>query len=858
MRISVATAVACVAVVSVSMAAESSAAILRHNLHIPRQTLDVALKDLAQQTGLQIVRFSDAVKGDAMVGPLNGNYSAEQALRELLAPTGLTYRPLNDRAYIVVTPQELTQKSGAVTSTRDSLTVSDQASAATQALRVAQAEEGGAIPKSASETNLAGAAASNEVGALEEIIVTAQKVEERLRDIPMSITAMTGRDLQALGATQFVDFANTVPSLNFTSSGAGQTQVNLRGITSGYNVSPTVGIYVDDVPYGSSTAFTAAAQLALDVGLFDMSRVEILRGPQGTLYGASTMGGLVKYVTNVPDTTAYGGTVRANVSSTRDGGVGYDASSAVNIPLVDDKAALRASGFYAHNGGYVDNLTLNDEDVDQADIYGGRIDLLFAPTERFSARVTAFAQDIDRDGSIAADFNRTTGVAIDGELEQRHPVAESFEQSFRLASATLKYSFDFATLTSISSYQTMRSDAITDFSALYVPVFGGPSLFSAFGLARDADTDKFTQELRLSASGEVVDWLIGGFYTNEDSDQLQRLLPFDPTGAPSAFNPLTARILVKYEEYAAFGNLTFHVTDKLDVTGGVRYAHNEQEQSQIASGLLATVVPTRRASDSVPTYLANIRYRVNDHFMPYLRFATGYRPGGPNPVVNGLDGQPLAAPTFEDDKLTSYEAGVKFGSADRRFNADLSVYHVDWDDMQIAAIRNGLGLVANAAKARSEGVELTLTALPIRDLTLTATFGYTNAELAADAPDLGGVKGESLPDTPDVTAALLAEYRFDVSNYDAFAGGTVRYVDDRNASFDLNSGMPQYELPDYTAVDLRTGLTVGGTRFQLYCKNVTDERGQLSAITGTSLFGGPANVSILQPRTYGLSVDVSF
>ncbi len=140
------------------------------------------------------------------------------------------------------------------------------------------------------------------------------------------------------------------------------------------------------------------------------------------------------------------------------------------------------------------------------------------------------------------------------------------------------------------------------------------------------------------------------------------------------------------------------MTDKLDITGGVRYAHNEQEQGQVASGLLSTAVPTRRASDSVPTYLANIRYRVNDNFMPYLRFATGYRPGGPNAVVNGLDGQPLAAPTFEDDKLTSYEAGVKFGSADRRFNADLSVYHVDWDDMQITAIRNGLGLIANAAQ----------------------------------------------------------------------------------------------------------------------------------------------------------------
>nr|WP_298718517.1 TonB-dependent receptor [uncultured Steroidobacter sp.] len=857
MRLGVTSMLACVGIVSVSVAAESNAAILRHNLHIPRQTLDVALKDLAQQTGLQIVRFSDAVKGDAMVGPLNGNYSAEQALRELLAPTGLTYRPLNDRAYIVVTTQELTQKSGAVPVTPERFSRPDDV--APQALQVTQAEPsvvgGGGTP---AESNVSGNSPSNGVASLEEIIVTAQKVEERLRDIPMSITAMSSRELQALGATQFVDFANTVPSLNFTSSGVGQTQVNLRGITSGYNVSPTVGIYVDDVPYGSSTAFTASAQLALDVGLFDMTRVEILRGPQGTLYGASTMGGLVKYVTNMPDTTAYGGTVRANVSSTQDGGVGYDASSAVNIPLVDDKAALRVGGFYTHNGGYVDNLTRNDKDVDAADMYGGRVDLLFTPTDRLSVRVTAFAQDIDRDGSIAADFNRLTGAAIDGKLDQRRAMPEIFEQRFRLASASVKYSFDFATLTSISSYQTVSSDAITDFSELYVPAFGGPGVFSAVGLARNADTDKFTQELRLSGTGSVVDWLIGGFYTKEDSEQFQQLQLYDPAGARSPVNMLTLTAPSKYEEYAAFGNLTFHITDKLDVTGGVRYAHNRQQQEQLGSGALIGFVPVRRDSDGVPTYLANVRYRVNDNFMPYVRFATGYRPGGPNAVLNDLNGQPMALPTFDDDRLTSYEAGVKVGTADRRFNADISVYHVDWKDMQITAIRNGLGVIANAAKARSEGLEMTLTALPVPDLTLMGTFGYTNAELTADAPDLGGVKGESLPDTPEVTAALSAEYRFALSNYEAFAGGVVRYVDDRNANFDLAQGMPQYHLPDYTAVDLRTGMNVGGTRFQLYCRNVTNERGQLSAITGTSVLGGPANVSILQPRTYGLSVDVSF
>jgi outer membrane receptor protein involved in Fe transport len=817
--------------------------------------LDVALKDLARQTGLQIVRFSDAVQGDALVGPLNGRYSIDQALRTLLGPSGLSYRPLNERAYIVVSPQELPQKTGAAVRELEGLPSMEPAEQS-QALRLAQVERSGT---STAIQSAAPVAASSDTGmSLEEIIVTAQKVEERLRDIPMSITAMTARDLQNLGATQFLDFANTVPSMNFTSNGVGQTQVNLRGITSGYNVSPTVGIYVDDVPYGSSTPFAESARLSLDVGLFDMSRIEILRGPQGTLYGASTMGGLLKYVTNVPDTAAFSGTVRANVASIQHGGIGYDAASAVNVPLVEDKAALRISGFYTHSGGYVDNLARNDEDVDQAAVYGGRLDLLFAPSDRLSVRLVAFAQDIDRDGSIATDVDRLSGEPIDGEMEQRRTLEEPFEQRFRLASATLQYSFDAATLTSISSYQAVRSDGVTDFSRLYVPAFGGPGAFSAIGLIRNADTDKFTQEIRVAATGQAFDWLVGVFYTDEDSDQLQKLLPYDPSGRLAPINFLTYRSPSKYEEYAGFANLTFHLTDKLDVSGGVRYAHNSQEQEQIGSGLLIGSIPERHSSDSVATYLANIRYRANDNFMPYLRFATGYRPGGPNAVLNDLNGRPLATPTFAADKLTSYEAGIKLGSADRRFNADLAIYHIDWDDMQITAIRNGLGVIANAAKARSQGAELTLTALPVRALTVVATLGYTNAELTENAPDLGGRKGESLPDAPEITAALSADYRFALLSYEGFAGTTVRYVDDRTSSFDQSPGMPQYQLPEYTAVDLRTGILLGSTRVQLYCRNATDEWGQMSALTGQSLAGGSIDVSALQPRTFGLSVDVSF
>lgn len=846
---------AAAAVCCASMESAAAAETTGYDLNIARQTLDVALKDLARQTGLQIMRFSDAVQGDAMAGPLNGRYSIEQALQKLLAPSGLTYRPLNARAYIVVAPQQLPEENRAPQpELAEAAARPDQQAAGSgkQQLRPARMQSGAAIGDSSAvgrsrDDNRAGGAG------LEEIFVTAQKIEERLSDIPMSITAITARDLQTLGATQLLDFANTVPSLNFTTNGVGQTQINLRGITTGYNVSPTVGVYVDDVP-----SIAATAQLMLDMALFDMNRIEILRGPQGTLYGASTMGGLLKYVTNTPDVAVFGGSVRANVAGTRHGGVSYDVSSAINLPLGGGAAAARLGGFYSHHGGYVDNLVLGEWNVDRADVYGGRIDLLLTPDDRSSVRLVALAQDIGRDGSMAIDVVRATGRSVDGDLEQRRELAEPFEQRFRLSSATVDYAFDMANLTSISSYQQVRGDVLTDFSRVYVPTLGESGKFSAFGVVLSTATDKFTQEIRLAASGALLDWLVGGFYTVEDSEQIQVLSAYEPDGTRSGVDFLTFRMPGKYQEYATFGNLTWHMTDRLDVTAGLRYARNSQRQEQIASGRLINAVPQRSSADSVATYLANVRYRWADDVMPYLRFATGYRPGGPNPVLNDLEGRPLAPPTFAADRLTSYEAGIKFGSPERRLTADLALYRVDWDDMQILATRNGLGVTANAARASSQGLELTVMALPLRQLMLAGALGYTDARLSDDAPDLGGVAGESLPDAPKISATFSVDYRFDLRGREAGMGTTVRHVAERNASFDRSAGMPQYELPAYTSIDVRAGITMGATRVKLYCKNIGDERGQLSAFTGMGVAGGPIQVSMLQPRTFGLSVDVTF
>ena len=700
---------------------------------------------------------------------------------------------------------------------------------------------------------------STSVSVLEEVVVTAQKFEEKLSETPLSVTAISARSLEALGATQFRDFAGSVPSLTFTTSGVGSTQVNLRGITTGNNISPTVGIYVDEVPYGSSTPFASGAQLALDVGLFDVSRIEILRGPQGTLYGASTMGGLLKYVSVTPDPAAFAATMRVGLSNTAGGGLGYDGAAALNAPFGGDKAAIRVSGFYTHDNGFVDNLAAGRDDVNEANVYGGRADMLVKPTDKLALRFVAFAQDIERDGTASSDFGLASGEPIDGDLDQRRLRPEPFDQQFRLGSATISYEFENATLTSISSYQTVRADAITDVSAFFGPALAANGIvLGSVDVSKRNETDKFTQEIRLSAGGERLDWSIGAFYTDEDSDQFQRLNASLPNGDVFPVNLLTVELPSTYQEYAGFGTLTWHATDKLDLTGGLRYAHNSQRFEQIGSGPLVFSVPERGQKDDIDTYQATIRYRASETFMSYVRYATGYRPGGPNAVLNDLSGQPLADPVFDADKLKSYEGGIKASTDDRRFSVDAAVFYIDWDNLQINAVRNGLGVVDNAAAAQSKGAEVTLTLAPTPQLTLVGAFGYTEAELSEDAPDLGGAKGDRLPDSPKFTGSLSGDYAFDLGSRDAFVGTTVRHVTDRVVSYDASASVPQYELPEYTTVDLRAGLQLGTTRLQLYVKNAFDERGQLSATTAFSALGGPVWVSLVQPRTIGLNVMSQF
>jgi len=857
MRVAVVATAICLSIVGVAEAQSAKAAI-KMSTNIPTQALGPALKAFAQERDLQVLYLSQTVRG-VRTGGASGELTIDEALTQLLSGTGLVYRYLDDKA---VTILPAGPETGPLPVPGDDSDGEGSASkegkkSSSGGFHADQVDQGGNTAPSAVGTN---ASSLQDQGVkLEEIIVTAQKRNERLIDVPQSVTALSSEDLTKLGATQFRDFADTVPGLSFQTFGAGFTQVTLRGVTTGSDVGQAVAVYVDEVPYGSSTAYAQAGQTALDVGLFDLDRIEVLRGPQGTLYGASSMGGLLKYVTKRPDASVFTGEAQSGVSGTKDGGVSYNFAGAVNLPLVSEMLAVRASAYQSHDGGYIDNVTRRANDVNRSDIYGGRIDALLTPTDKLVFRLTGFLQNIARDGEASADY-AFNGTPLFGRLNQGRPFAEPFHQQFRLVSGTLTYDMGIATLTSISSYQNAQTRIFYDVTPAFLffaNLLGSNPPYTAIGNPVDIGLHKFTQELRLAGpSNRAMEWLVGGFYTHEDTSNVQSLDLMKPSGGLAPNNLFTYTGPSNYEEGAVFADLTYHFTPQFDMTGGVRVAHDHQSFEQIGGGLFGSSSPLNHSSESVTTWLSNARYHFNEHTMGYVRFATGYRPGGPNFLANDpMTGRPIASSTFGSDHLKSYEGGIKFETEHARYSADLAGYYIDWTDIQVTATRGSFSVLTNIpGGAKIKGAEILLRARPAAGLSLSAAVAYQDARISEDDADLGATDGERLPAVPQVTATGSADYLWG-ARYQPSLGATIRYVSNRDAAFAEASGRPQYYLPAYSAVDLRAGGQFGPLITRLYVRNLFNQDGQISALFTQFQ---TARVAVLQPRTIGIELSTQF
>ena len=719
----------------------------------------------------------------------------------------------------------------------------------------------------------------------EVIVVTAQKRDQLLVDVPQSISVISGETLEVQQATNFQDFLNLVPGLQLDQSTPGAGRLILRGLNTG-GVASAVAVYVDETPFGSSSALVNGGVLAGDFDTFDIARIEVLRGPQGTLYGASSLGGLLKFVTNDPDLTRIEGRARGSIETTEGGEMSYHGNAMLNLPL-GDVLAFRASGFYNKNGGFIDSIGTSGvsfttpitsdvaQNINDAESYGGRASLLFKPSDVFDIRLTAHIQNIRANAPSLVESDPNTLRTLYGRPTQSQFAQAYTNIDYRVYNGLLNYDFGGVTLTSSSSYstqrQTLRDDATFNLSGIVQVLLAAPA--NDFFLDQNTNNRRFTQEVRLtSAKSDTFEWLIGGYYNEEKGLIFQNFVATTPgTTTPISFPFTLGQVNLRsdYKEYAGFANATVHFGERFDIDLGGRYSHNTQIASQTAGGVLAGSVPVNsnlRSSDNVFTYSVAPKYKINDRMSLYARVAKGYRPGGPNVIApNAPAGTPVS---FDPDTVVSYEAGFKGETADRTFSLDMSVYHIDWKNIQLLTVINGFGVNINGSSASSDGAEFTATVRPVRGFVTSINGAYTNARLDGDAPALvGGRKGDRLPFTPQYSVSVNSDYNWELgAGTKAFIGGSLRFLSEQAADFDgtyRTANGRQRKVPSYEVVDLRAGLDFGGFGVEAFVRNLTNSDGKTS-VGSTTANGLPVSpngaieTGVIRPRTFGLSLSAEF
>lgn len=725
--------------------------------------------------------------------------------------------------------------------------------------RLAQANQGEGQNSSAVGTDTQSSTLNSENSSrLEEILVTAQKRTERIQDVPVPLTVVKADTLADTGRALIRDYFTSVPGLTVTSgsSPGTNTLLTIRGINSG-GAAPTVGILIDDVPFGSAYGGHDNGDIP-DIDPGDLDHVEVLRGPQGTLYGADSMGGLLKFVTVDPSTAGVSGRIETGTSWVHNGAEpGYNLRGSINLPI-SDTMAVRASAFERQDPGYINNPVLHIDGVNQTQAEGGRLAMLWRPSQDLSLKLSALYEHTKADGSPAAVI--APGL---GDLQQNYlPGIGGYERTVQAYSATLSANFGNVNLTSVSGYNRDATFHSSDYSSSF-----GPAIAKKYGadvtgapIYGNSSIDKVTQEFRVSSSiGHRFDWLVGAYFTHETESLFQDLDGLIPsTGkivAPGYYSASLAGGHDSFEEYAAFANLTYHFTDQFDVQVGGREGHFRYgiAETFIAFGGPPASTPPQTATNSPFTYLITPRFKVSDDLMVYARFASGFRPGSPN----SLD-RPGVPREVDPDTTKSSEVGLKADFFDHLLSVDSSLYYLKYNELQLTLrTPEGLTYGGNGGQAKSEGVEFSVTLRPLQDTTLSAWIAYDDAALTQNMPATAtayGVTGSRLPYGSRFSGNLSAQQEFRLSsNVTGFVGGSVSYVGDRVGQFRATPVRQIY--PAFTQTDLRAGLKYESWLATLYVTNAADRRG----IIGGGLDVTPVNsFTYIQPRTVGLSLARTF
>lgn len=710
-------------------------------------------------------------------------------------------------------------------------------------------------------TAYAQVSAGPEFKGLEEIVVTAQKRgEERLQDVPVPVTAIRAEGLADNNQLRVQDYYTQIPNFSVAPSpDVGNSQIlQVRGITTGIGSSPTVGIVLDDVPLGIT------GNTIPDLDPSDLAQIEVLRGPQGALFGSASMGGLLRYVTRDPSTEALTGRLQAGFLGVENGdSLGYMVRGAINLP-VSDTMAIRASASTRTDPGYIDNPVLGIDGINEQKNYGGRIAGLWQPSDAFTVKFSALIQKLETDGS--SNVTELPGL---GELEQSFLRGIGvFDQTIQAYSLTLAGKIGTFDVTSLTGYNRMEFTNSLDFSYLYGPLAAatfGPT-YSGAAILPDSEAKSLTQEVRLSTPiGSMLTWRLGGFYrggrTSTDTDYPG----VDPASGAIGGYLIQATGLSHSYERAVFTDLTVNATEQFDVQLGARqsWLKGVADYQRLTGALYGTGINnpyTENESESF-TYLLTPRYKFSPDMMVYARLASGFRPGGgvsnPSPTATCVVLQLQCE--YGPDKTKNYEVGVKGSVLDSKLTFDASLYYIDWTGIQILLTdpNNGFPYTTNGGKAKSQGAELSVVAQPIDGLMISAWVTYSDAVLAQDFPansSAFGEDGDRLPNSSRRSGSLSIERQFSIGgNATGSLGGTVSYIGDMLGVFQPTPGRQQFD--SYTKLDVRGGVDFDSWALNFYVNNATDERVAIGGGLGTF---PPYAFGYIQPRNYGMSVTKNF
>jgi len=702
------------------------------------------------------------------------------------------------------------------------------------------------------------------------IVVTASRRDESLQNVGLAITSIDPVDFTEAGLTSIENLIDYTAGVNFNTSGTPGSGTITMGGASQESATPVAGVYMDDVPLTSNVPFAGGSGLLFDGVLSNIERVEIIKGPQGTLYGATAVGGVVKYITKDPSLDVLHGEGSIDFSNTRHGGFNKIYRANISTPLVTDKLGISVSGYSNDTAGFVDRVVpALAKDVNDVQQSGYNVAVLWDISENASFKATALHSQVEWDTSPFISLEFPSQIPIFGRYQSDKPDSTN-KLEYDLVSGVFKMDLDWSELTWVSAQTQYKSPTSRDQTDL----FGGlADLFTGSAPGTNSvptnaflKSKKFVQELRFtSPKSDTVEWLAGLYYTKEDTNNNQ-----DAIAQPTNFNLFDVSFPSHYKETALFGNVTWFIDPQFDVTLGARYSDNQLALDARFSGLFAAGGPNQeilfgdKVKDKVTSYSLGARWRPTDETSLYTRIANGYRPATVNlPLFDPATGANIAPPIINSDELVSYEFGVKGVSMEGKLHYDFALWAINWDNFQAAISFNGISVGGNAQAAiDAKGLEGELTFYATDNFKIRSNFAYTNSQLSADDATLSALKGEQSRNLPEWTASIKADYGFDISSFDGNAGLGVRYVGDYNTGYKSavigSGGRLNFPVDSYALVDFNVSLIDDNYKISFYITNIFDKYAFANADASDTFSGPLGNGVIVQPRTIGAVVSMSF